>query len=287
MIHRIGLSIFRSTMRQLRARSGGRFGNRLRSVALEVLRATHNASYDFQTNGETRVVSMIAAEPREGMVVFDVGANIGEWSTEMSERLGQAAVIHAFEPNPVAASRFRGTTRNAVGIQLNEFGLSDATAQLDMDVSGHRSQKSTVAEGQGRLLNTAVDDYRRISAKFVTGDAYCRERGIDMIDLLKIDTEGHDLRVLKGFADMLRDGRIVAIQFEYSRLNIFSRSLLRDHYELMSQSVRPGYDIGRVYPTGVDFRPYSPADENFIDGNFVAVLSGQKALRARLAGSFA
>lgn len=282
MIRRIGLGIFRSAMRQLRARSGGPIGNRLRSVAMEVLRATHNASYDFQTNGETRVVSAIAAEPRDGMVVFDVGANIGEWSSAMSAQLGPSAAIHAFEPNPVAAARFRETARSLAGIRLNVFGLSDVAATLEMDVSGHRSQKSTVAEGQGRLLNKAVDDYRRISAEFVTGDSYCRERGIDAIDFLKIDTEGHDLRVLKGFSGMLSGGRIAAIQFEYSRLNIFSRSFLRDHYDLMAPS---GYVIGRIYPYGVDFRPYSPADENFIDGNFVAVLSDRKELRARLAGA--
>lgn len=283
MIRRIFLRIFRSAMRRLRASSGGPIGNRLRPIAAEVLRATYNASYDFQTNGETRVVSVIAAQSRGGTVVFDVGANIGEWSKSMASRIGQGVVIHAFEPNPVAAARFRETAGSVEGIQLNEFGLSDAAAQLEMDISKHRSQKSTVAEGQGRLLNTAVDDYHRISAEFVTGDSYCRGRGIDQIDFLKIDTEGHDLRVLKGFANMLRDGQIAAIQFEYSRLNIFSRSFLRDHYDFMAT----GYDIGRIYPNGVDFKKYSPADENFIDGNFIAVLRSRTELRARLSGALA
>jgi hypothetical protein len=47
-----------------------------------------------------------------------------------------------------------------------------------------------------------------------------------------------------------------------------SRFLLRDFYQLLEPA---GYLVGKIFPNGVDFRPYSPDDENFFGPNFLAV----------------
>jgi hypothetical protein len=52
------------------------------------------------------------------------------------------------------------------------------------------------------------------------------ERGIDQIDILKIDVEGAENRVLKGFCARFSDRRITLIQFMYGHRNIFSHFLL-------------------------------------------------------------
>lgn len=48
----------------------------------------------------------------------------------------------------------------------------------------------------------------------VSGMEIAASLGVDRIDVLKIDTEGHDLEVVKGFGDMIRDKRIEFIQVE-------------------------------------------------------------------------
>jgi hypothetical protein len=50
----------------------------------------------------------------------------------------------------------------------------------------------------------------------VTVDQFCAERGVDRLDLLKIDTEGHELEVLEGASQTLqaRGVRFVFLEFE-------------------------------------------------------------------------
>lgn len=52
--------------------------------------------------------------------------------------------------------------------------------------------------------------------KVETGDAFCAARGIRKVDFLKVDAEGHDFEVLKGFSQMLARSDIGMLQFECS-----------------------------------------------------------------------
>lgn len=49
------------------------------------------------------------------------------------------------------------------------------------------------------------------------GDTFCTNHGISKIDILKTDTEGHDLSVLGGFSSMLAQGNVAAVVVECGR----------------------------------------------------------------------
>jgi hypothetical protein len=49
---------------------------------------------------------------------------------------------------------------------------------------------------------------------------FCAERGIKKIDVLKIDTEGFDLEVLKGASTMLKLGAISFVYFEFNEIQV-------------------------------------------------------------------
>ena len=102
-----------------------------------------------------------------------------------------------------------------------------------------------------------------------TGDFYMDRLGIDGVDVLKIDTEGADLRVLHGFSNALAEGRIGLVQFELTLWAAIARTWLADFYELLEPA---GFTIGKVYPTFVDWRDYRPEHEQFaFRANFAAV----------------
>ena len=87
---------------------------------------------------------------------------------------------------------------------------------------------------------------------------------------MKIDVEGYEDKVLKGFEGMLKAGRIKIIQFEYGCINIDTHFLLKDFYDYLG---RFDMKIGKIYPTYVDFREYRYSDENFFGPNYLAVHS--------------
>jgi hypothetical protein len=118
-------------------------------------------------------------------------------------------------------------------------------------------------------------------AQIMTGDEYVARHDIDRIDFLKIDVEGTEHLVLKGFARTLAEGRIRCIQFEYGAFSIDTRVLLRDFHALLA----PKYWIGKLFPTGIEFRDYSWTDEDFRFANFLCISRDQPALKRSAEGS--
>ncbi|SFR99036.1 FkbM family methyltransferase [Sphingomonas jatrophae] len=131
-------------------------------------------------------------------MIFDVGANIGQSSQKFARRFPSAA-IHCFEPSAASAQRIRERKLRGVEVHALALGSEAGTATLTL---GADPATFRIADGGDEAV--AVD----------TIDAFCATRSIQRIDFVKIDTEGHDLEVLKGAAGMLAAHRIAAVQVE-------------------------------------------------------------------------
>jgi FkbM family methyltransferase len=205
-------------------------------------------------------------------VVFDVGANVGDWTAEVLHAASEARV-HSFELVPETAMRLSDRFRHNPRVTVVATGLSDEDATVPVK---HYPGHTTVS---GITDFPHPYDHEWLDAAVVRGDDYCAVHGIDHIDYLKIDAEGSDHRVLAGFEKMLKAGRIDAIQFEYGQANISARFLLADYHALLGDT---GYVVGKLYPDHVEFRGYKLADEDFIGPNIVAVRSDRAELLALL-----
>ena len=271
-------AVLKQIFRFIQRRSGTTFGFKVQSAAEFFRRASHNASYDFATNGEMRALAVAVAGIADP-VIFDVGAHNGGWSLSVLDIVPNATLF-AFEPAAETFSRLQRAASPFRQIRPFPIGLSDSTGARELLFSRERGQKSSTELHGAAALNRQVVDYARETADFMSGDEFCSSHEIQHIDFLKVDTEGHDIKVLRGFERHLAEQRITAIQFEYNRLNIFARALLLDFYELLGKA----YEIGRIYPQGVCFKAYDVKDETFIDGNFLAVRKDVPDLLRRLAG---
>src|SRR5262249_51897117 len=119
---------------------------------------------------------------------------------------------------------------------------------------------------EGRYYQGA--DLTIVSCAVQTGDEYLRENQVALVGFLKIDTEGHEIPVLKGFAELLAGSRAPrVIQFEYGTTWLAGRHRLSDAYSILE---RNNYSIGRLYPAGVAFKRYEASDESFRMGNYIA-----------------
>lgn len=139
----------------------------------------------------------------EAPLVFDVGANVGQTIKEVRATFQRPRII-AFEPSPksrAALSAFEGVTVEKVALSdrqgIAQFYVSDEWPVNDSLLPSRES-------GASRCIHVETD----------TVDAYCAEEGIAAIDLLKIDTQGNDLRVLRGARAMLAARRISVVACE-------------------------------------------------------------------------
>lgn len=225
-----------------------------------------NVNWDFRSNGELQVIQKLANQ--QFSCIFDVGANIGEWSIT-AQQCHPTAEIHAFEIVPTIADIFRQKIKEIPGIKVNNFGLSDSTQEVDVTYNPSKTTVTTM------LDNLSSPNDTKLRCQVVNGDSYVSDFVIDRINFLKIDVEGSEHKVLSGFERTIREKRIDVIQFEYSRLNIISHFLLYDFYKYLGEY---GYQIGKIYPDYVDFRKYSLWDENFLLSSFLAVHSSCKTV---------
>ena len=118
------------------------------------------------------------------------------------------------------------------------------------------------------------DDSKYVAVKIITGYEFLKNNyDLGQISLLKIDTEGYESEVLKGFRQII--SRIDVIQFEYGKANLLSKYVLKDYFNDYSNE----FFIGKLYPNGVYFyKKYKWDLDDFIGPNFVMVKRSRKDL---------
>ncbi len=216
-------------------------------------------SYSFIKNGERNVLHKLRTL---GLTcIFDVGAHKGEWLL-MAREIFPNARIHAFEIIPELCQDLLRNCEGRGAEVINPFGLSDTNGATTIHYNPDSTWSSSLmGQPPGR-------SWVAKTVQVMTGDSYMEKYGIDHIDFLKIDVEGAEARVLKGFKSALLNKKIEIIQFKYNEYAIVSRFLLIDFYNLL---VRHGYKIGKIYYDYVDIRDYHWSHERFVGPNYLAV----------------
>jgi FkbM family methyltransferase len=234
---------------------------------------------DMATNGEDALIARLAELLGDRpAVLLDVGANLGEWTRAVHRRLGPEATVYAFEPVASIHAQLERNVRElgkGARVIVANAALGDADGSALMRVYG-----GGASSFHDRSLLVSAHAAPSEEVRCTRGDTFCREHGIERIDFVKIDVEGHELAVLQGFETMLAAGRIDALQFEYGGAWIDSRTWLRDAFDLL---MRHGYAVGKVVSSGIRWLPrYEWRFETFQYANYVAA---RPELRTRLAGS--
>lgn len=163
-------------------------------------------------NGEILLISEIASSfgDTRSLTVFDVGANTGSYSKAVRAILPNS-IIHCFEILPNTRDTLIRYLNGFQNVSISDCGLSNSDTTIEI---GFDDKNDTQAR---QLFPVAVQKTRKhiITCSVNTGDHYMAEHRIETIDLLKIDTEGHEISVLQGFKSALENSRVRVIQFEY------------------------------------------------------------------------
>jgi len=221
---------------------------------------------NYKISGEQAFIKSYFSKLKEG-VVLDIGANIGNYTKNIL-KISPDIKIYAFEPHPITYKKLTMSvvSKNffsfnfAVGSKNSEIQLYDYE---DNDGSSHASIYKEVIECIHKHKSIKYD------IKVIRIDNFLKEYSIDSIDLLKIDTEGNELEVLKGLGNRILEGKIKAIHFEFNEMNVISRSFFKDFWDIL-----PNYNFYRMVRDGlVPIEQYNPVDcEIYAFQNIVALI---------------
>jgi len=201
-------------------------------------------------------------------VIIDVGANVGNYSIDVL-RLSPGLNVYAFEPHPVTFSKLAHNLASFNNAKTINKGLSFEKSSLnlydyqDKDGSSHASlYEDVITELHGAGVAVAHE------VELITLDDFIESKGIDVVKLLKIDTEGNELLVLQGAKKAIESGKIKAIHFEFNEMNVASRTFFRDFWKILES-----YRFYRLLPSGmIELKAYSPLGcEIFAYQNIVAL----------------
>ena len=148
---------------------------------------------------------------RPGMTFVDVGANVGYYTALAARQVaGSGGRVISFEPSLYAFEKLHSMVRGNKLEQVTAVhaGLSDAAGpgKLYLGVGFHNHSPTMIAHE-----NTTATEITVVSL-----DDEEARLGINKIDLMKIDVEGHEPKVLAGAKRLLSQGRIRAILCEFN-----------------------------------------------------------------------
>ncbi len=153
----------------------------------------HNSEYIYEKEIEV-IPKMIAEES----VVFDIGANRGEYSYYFSKTVGSKGQVYSFEPGTRAFSLLQKIKDNyhLENITLVKLALSDRVGNHILIVPYFNRQS--------QLSNSNPIKGRKEIITLKTLDSFVSENGIVSLDFIKCDTEGSELFVFKGGINSLK-----------------------------------------------------------------------------------
>lgn len=197
---------------------------------------------------EWRGLGHLLRRLQSGGVVFDVGANVGYLSAHFAEAVGSRGEVHFFEP----AGQCREFLEHLLAsdgagvLQANWCAVGESSGRGRFFETEH-----TLSHGFARLDRRPSERFTAVTeseVEVVSLDDYVAGKGIEGVDLIKIDVEGHELSVLRGFREGFERGMRPMLFVEATRGEAHDEGLRTVSHLLR----RYGY---RSYLPGVDLLP--------------------------------
>ena len=227
------------------------------------------AGADVDDSGEIALMKRFAREGKRDLVVFDVGANCGQFLNLAVGRLGnQLRNIHSFEPAAATFAALQQAKPAHAGVVLNNLALGAAPGKAELYYDAEKSGLASLTKRDLGFRKIEFERHETITIS--TLDAYCAEKSINHIDWLKLDVEGHEFDVLRGGSAMFAKRAVDLVTFEFGGCNIDTRTFLRDFYQFFEKQ---GMDLYRITPGGYfnQVKRYRETEEQFATANFVAM----------------
>ena len=186
--------------------------------------------------------------------IIDIGANIGLYTLIAAKKLRNTGRIYAFEPSIVAIKDLRKNieTNKYLNIDIYDFALSDSNGKEEFYRCEDDAYNSLIAKPMQEAIDTYIVDV-------ITLDEFVKTKKIQKIDIIKIDAEGLDYRILKGAQLTLKKFKpIIFCEINKFYLDEISRVVFNNYLEEL------GYEVLTVnsYKYFLRIERFNPLKDN-------------------------
>jgi len=185
----------------------------------------------FIDHFEPKTTAFVEKIIRNDDVVVDIGAHIGLHTIHFAKK---AKLVVALEPEPHNFSLLKKNikingVKNAIALPI---AISDSNGYLDLYISAS-SGTHTLDLEHGTRLN--VRFIGKIRVKVMSLDTLIKNLKMDKVDIIKIDVEGHEDKVLQGMREILERGLPRAMVIETDRNSLIINELEKYKYRLIKE----------------------------------------------------
>ena len=176
---------------------------------------------------------LLITKINENPIIFDVGGNKGQSVTKY-KKIFKNPIIHTFEPIKSQFNIIYEKFKNDKNVKLNNYALGEIVGEKDFNISAQTgassfnkiNQNSKWIEVRSKEYKTTINKFvSTTKVKIFTLDDYFLNNNIDKIDLLKIDTQGYEDKVLQGSINTLKKNKIKAVVTELMFDNVYDKYL--------------------------------------------------------------
>ena len=195
------------------------------------------------SSGEIAVLELLRASFEAPYCVFDVGGNQGQYLNLVLTHLPREGMsVHCFEPGGHTYELLEASLAgiDSSGVALNNIALGATSGEMTLHYNEPGSGLASLTKRRLGHFGIAFEGSESVAVDTV--DEYCSRNGIERIDLLKCDVEGHELDVFSGAGGMFRSGSIRMATFEFGGCNIDTRTYFQDFYYFFEDlGMRPAH----------------------------------------------
>lgn len=163
-----------------------------------LIRAWH---YRLQENPNE--IAFILKHAQAGDTLFDIGSNKGGFLYWMIQKAGKQGKVVGFEPQRVLFEYLTNyySERHEPAISIESDALSDKVDEATMIIP--ENGKSSAPGASIHFMPEADSTVRTATVHTTTLDLYCSQKNL-VPKLVKIDVEGHELKVIQGGRQVLQ-----------------------------------------------------------------------------------
>jgi len=158
---------------------------------------------------EDRFQRRMLDEIRPNDCVWDVGANVGLYSVQFSRIVGASGKVVAFEPSPRNLARLRSATVSLQNVVVVPMALGDTVGSMTFAEGSDAAGATSRVVGRTEHPTGAI-----VEVEVHRGDDLVRASRADEPDVIKIDTEGFEIDVIRGLEQTLRGSKLRAVFVE-------------------------------------------------------------------------